>query len=358
MKKSFQIGSAFVGLIVGAGFASGQEVMQYFTSFGIWGIFGGILATILFMFLGYTLAQIGSDIQSTSHKGVIYHIGGKYVGAILDVLITFFLFGVAVVMFAGSGSTFEQMFGIHAMTGSIIMVALTILTLLLNTKKIISIIASITPYLIAMIFIILVYSIFTTDLSFAEADVLAKEQTSAASNWIMGAFLYVSYNLAAGAALLIVMSGTTKDRRVAGMGGLIGGLILGGLIILIHIGMLLKMDVVANLDMPTLELAQQIHPFVGILMAIALLGMMYNTAVGMFYSFTIRFVSPESKAFKPTIAMIGLLGFLASLVGFTTLVGKVYATMGYIGLALIIAAIISWIRKGKKPNDQFMKKAN
>lgn len=36
MKKSFQIGSAFVGLIIGAGFASGQEVMQYFTSFGIW----------------------------------------------------------------------------------------------------------------------------------------------------------------------------------------------------------------------------------------------------------------------------------------------------------------------------------
>src|SRR5699024_7012406 len=114
---------------------------------------------------------------------------------------------------------------------------------------------------------------------------LAKEQTPAASNWVLGAFLYVSYNLAAGAALLIVMSGTTKSRRVAGLGGLIGGLILGGLIILIHLGMLLKIDVVAGFDMPTLILAEQIHPAVGVLMAIALLGMMYNTAVGMFYSF-------------------------------------------------------------------------
>ncbi|MBN6205889.1 hypothetical protein JYK21_05440 [Ralstonia pickettii] len=57
MKKSFQIGSAFVGLIAGAGFASGQEVMQYFTSFGIWGTVGGILATLLFIFLGYTFAH-------------------------------------------------------------------------------------------------------------------------------------------------------------------------------------------------------------------------------------------------------------------------------------------------------------
>ncbi|GAA0346482.1 membrane protein [Oceanobacillus oncorhynchi subsp. oncorhynchi] len=346
MKKSFQIGSAFVGLIVGAGFASGQEVMQYFTSFGIWGTVGGIVATLLFIFLGFTFAQLGTDLQAASHKGVIYHIGGRYIGAILDILITFFLFGVAVVMFAGSGSTFEQMFGINTMTGSIIMVTLTILTLLLNTQKIIGIIASITPYLIAIIFIILIYSIFTTDLSLAEADAIAKEQASAASNWLLSAFLYVSYNLAAGAALLIVMSGGVKDRKVAGWGGILGGIMLGGLIILIHIGMFMKIDVVAGMDMPTLALAEQIHPFIGILMAIALLGMMYNTAVGMFYSFTVRFIDPDSRAYKPAVVMIGLLGFAASFAGFTTLVGKVYSTMGYLGFALIIAAIIAWFRRG------------
>src|SRR5699024_9129735 len=146
-----------------------------------------VLATALFMFLGYTLAQVGSTIQSASHKGVIYYLGGRYVGAILDVLITFFLFGVAVVMFAGSGSTFEQMFGINTMTGSLIMVGSTILTLLLDTKKIISIIAAITPYLIAIIFVILVYSIFTMDISFQEANDLAATQAQAAPNWVLGA---------------------------------------------------------------------------------------------------------------------------------------------------------------------------
>ncbi len=350
MKKSIQIGSAFVGLIVGAGFASGQEVMQYFTSFGTWGLLGALVATLLFMFMGYTLAQIGSDLQAGSHKDVIYHIGGRYVGAILDVLITFFLFGVAVVMFAGSGSTFEQMFGINASTGSIIMAVLTLLTLLLNTKKIIGIIASITPYLIAIIFVILVYSIFTMDLSFTEADELARTQSSAASNWVLGAFLYVSYNIAAGAALLIVMSGATDSRREAGLGGLLGGLILGVLIILIHFGMFVKVDVVAGLDMPTLALAKEIHPAIGILMAIALLGMMYNTSVGMFYSFTVRFISTDSKMYRPTIIIVALLGFLASLVGFTTLVEKVYSTMGYIGFVLIITAVIAWVRKRDNVN--------
>lgn len=347
MRKSLQIGGAFVGLIVGAGFASGQEIMQYFTSFGIWGTVGGIIAALAFAFLGYTLSQLGSDLQTSSHKEVIYYLGGRYIGFILDVIITFFLFGVAVVMFAGSGSTFEQMLGIDPMIGSVIMVAATILTLLLNVKNIINIIAIVTPYLMVIIFVILIYSIFTMDLSFNEANSLAKEQSSAASNWILGALLYVSYNIAAGAALLIVMGGTIKERKVAGMGGIFGGIMLGVLIILINIAMFVKMDIVGGVDMPTLELAAQIHPAVGILMAIALLGMMYNTAVGMFYAFTVRFINPESKSFKPTVVIIGLLGFGASLIGFTTLVGKVYSTMGYLGFALIFAILIAWARKGK-----------
>lgn len=345
MKKSLQIGGAFVGLIVGAGFASGQEIMQFFTSFGFIGIIGALLATFAFSFLGMTLAQLGSQLQTTSHKGVIYYIGGRYLGLALDFLITFFLFGVAVVMFAGSGATFHQMFGIPTMVGSIIMVLLTIGTLLLNVKNIINIIAALTPYLMAIIFIILIYSLFTMDVSLSEADQLAKTQASASSNWLVSALLYVSYNLAAGAAMLIVMGGTVKDRKVAGLGGIFGGIMLGVLIILINVTMLVKIDVVAGVDMPTLALANQIHPFVGILMAIALLGMMYNTAVGMFYAFTVRFVAPDHQMFKPALVLVGTAGFLASFIGFTKLVGKVYASMGYLGFALIFVIVLAWLRK-------------
>lgn len=311
------------------------------------GAAGGLLATLMFMVLGFAFAQLGTNLQAVSHKTVMYHIGGRYIGTIFDVIVTFFLFGVAVVMFAGSGSTFQQMFGIDAMIGSIIMAAAVILTLLLDKKKIISIIASVTPYLLGIIFVILVYSILTMDISIAEANTIAAQQNSSAPNWVMGALLYVSYNLAAGAALLIIMSGGETDRKVAGMGGILGGLMLGALILLIHFGMFLKIEVVDGLDMPTLALANEIHPFVGILMAIALLGMIYNTAVGMFYSFTVRFIPAESKAYKPAVVIIGIIGFIASLAGFTTLIGKVYATMGYLGFALIIAVIIAWIRRNK-----------
>ncbi len=348
MKKSMQIGGAFVGMIVGAGFASGQEIMQYFTSFGLKGMIGGVIAMIAFALLGMTLAQLGSDFQTTSHKEVVYYLGGRYIGLILDFLITVLLFGVAVVMFAGAGATFQQMFDIDSMVGSTIMVVVTIISLFLNVKSIINLIALLTPYLMTIIFVILIYSLFTMEISLSEANVIAQTQTSAASNWFVSTLLYVSYNLAAGAAMLIVMGGTVKNRKVAGMGGIFGGIMLGVLILLINVTMLVKMDVVAGVDMPTLELANKIHPVVGVLMAIVLLGMMYNTAVGMIYAFTVRFVGPKDNMFKPTVVFVGLLGLWVSLVGFTTLVGKVYSTMGYLGFVLIITIIMTWFRKTKK----------
>ena len=38
IRETLKIAFAFVGVIVGAGFASGQEVMQYFVGFGLDGL--------------------------------------------------------------------------------------------------------------------------------------------------------------------------------------------------------------------------------------------------------------------------------------------------------------------------------
>lgn len=345
VKKSLQLGGAFVGLIVGGGFASGQEIMQFFTGFGLYGILGAIIASIGFAFLGMNIAQLGFELQTTSHKEVVYHIAGRTFGTILDILITFFLFAITVAMFAGAASTFKQMLGIDPFIGSLFMVSITVFTLMLNVKSIINVIAVATPYLLIIMLIIAIYSILTMDLSLAEQNMLAQHQIVAAPNWLMGALLYVSYNIASGVAMLTVIGSTANTRRVAGAGGIIGGLMLGFLILLINIAMFAKMDLVSGTDMPILEIANHIHPVIGYLMAIALLGMIYNTAVGLLYSFIIRFVPPKDPIYKPTVILVGAIGFMASFVGFTTLVGKVYSLMGYLGFALILAIIFSWINK-------------
>lgn len=350
MKKSLQIAGAYIGLIVGAGFASGQEVLQFFTSFGWYSLIGTALAAILFAFLGMQIVRIGSELQTISHKKVIYHVCGKYVGFLVDILVTFFLFGVASIMIAGSGSIFEQQFGLNPIFGGLILTVLVILTLILNVKNVIATISSITPFLLVLIFIITIYSILTSDTSNAELAEVASNQNSAAPNWFMGALLYVSYNIAAGVSMLAIIGGTVKNKKVASRGGFIGGLGLGLLLFLINLALFMNIDIIQGADMPTLFLANDLSPVLGVLMTIALLGMIFNTTVGMLYAFTARFLNAGTPKFKGSIVVISLLAFGASFIGFTELVGTVYPLTGYLGFILIIALIYRSITNRKKHN--------
>ncbi|MCM3720609.1 YkvI family membrane protein [Solibacillus isronensis] len=345
MKKSIQIAGAFVSLVVGAGFASGQEIMQYFTSFGLMSVFGCIVATIIFTMLGMTLAQIGSDLQTTSHKEGIHFIGGRFFGPVLDQMISFVLFGIAVVMLAGAGSTFNQMYSVDASIGSLFMAILVVITLMLNAESIIKMLAALMPYLLGIIFILLIYSLFTMEYSVSELNVIAKSQPSASPHWFSSAVIYVSYNIAAGAAMLIVMGGTATNRNIARRGGALGGIILGLLILLINVALFAKMDIVAGVEMPTLELAKQIHPTVGIIMSFVLLAMIYSTAVGTLYILAVRIVKQDRFAFKVVINLLCIVGFAISLVGFTTLISKLYVIMGYLGIVLILFIMISALFK-------------
>src|SRR3546814_10194887 len=70
-REAFKISIAFVGVVVGAGFASGQEIMQFFTSFGMVGLVGAVISGALFIFLAMALSTLGQQQASLSPTRVI-----------------------------------------------------------------------------------------------------------------------------------------------------------------------------------------------------------------------------------------------------------------------------------------------
>lgn len=344
VKNSLRIGGAFVGLIIGGGFASGQEILQYFIAYGWYGIFGAILASLIFAFLGMNIATLGYKLKTSSHKDVVLYIAGPTLGSVIDCLITVFAFCFTVAMFAGAASAFEVLFGMNGFVGSLFMMILTIFTLMLNVQKIINLLALAIPYLMAIILIIVIASIFTMDGSFVEHEQIART-LEVERHWMLAALLYVSYNMAVGLPMLAVMGSTVKSKKEAGFGGIIGGLLLGGLILLVYMALLAKMNVILGKPMPTLVLAMDIHPVIGLLMAITLILMIYSTAVGVLYSFVVRFASPSSKMYKPFVIFSAFVAFFASFIGFTTIVGTVYAIMGYLGFFIIAIILWTWLKR-------------
>lgn len=339
MFRILKMGSAYIGIIVGAGFASGQEILQYFTSFGHLGTLGALVATILFAYLGMTLTRLGSRLQTFSHKKAIYEISGRYLGVIVDVVIIFTLFGVGVVMIAGAGSTLNQQFGLAPFVGSLIMMLLIMLTMMLKVEKVVGIIGSITPFLILAVIVVAIYSLFTMDMSFNELNPIAKQQESTLPHWFISGVNYVSFNIAVGAGMAIVMGASEKDEKIATLGGLVGGLGIGLLIILSHLAIFSKVDVVAAYDLPLLKIVEEISPVLGIFFSFVLLGMIFNTAVSMFYAFVARFFDTKSNTPYIPIIVTCLVGFGLSFVGFTQLVAWFYPLIGYLGLFLVFALI-------------------
>lgn len=344
MKKILQIASAFIGIIVGAGFASGQEILQYFTSFGYIGTIGVIISTALFTYLGMMLTRLGSQTRTTSHRDVIYFISGRYLGAIVDYIIVFTLFGVGVVMLAGAGSIFNQQFGLPSFVGIAIMTILVILTVMLDIHRVVQIIASIAPFLIITVMLISIYSLVTMDRSFVNMEPIALEQTSAVSNWMLSAINYVSYNIALGASMALVMGGAEADKRKATIGGLLGGLGIGILILFNHLAIFANMKLVDGFEMPILKIADEISPALGMIYSIILFGMVFNTAVSMFFSFSARFKPNGTPQFRRFSVITILIAFAMSFVGFTKLVSFFYPFIGYMGLFLIVVLIIAPFR--------------
>ncbi len=345
-----RIASAFIGIIMGAGFASGQEILQYFTSFGYMGTLGAVLATALFAYLGMMLTRIGSIMKITSHNEAIYKLSGRYVGMAVDGILILTLFGVGVVMVAGAGSLGAQFLNLSPFVGSLVMTILIVLTVLMPINRVINLIGSITPFLIVALVVICLYSLFTYNRSFEELAPIATSIPTPLPNWFISAINYVSFNIAVGAGMALVMGGSEKNVKIATWGGFFGGLGVGVLILVAHLAIFLKVDVVGNYPLPLLKIIQDISPALGVCMAIVLFGMIYNTGVAMYYAFVARFTTMQTKKSYIFAVLTGAVGYVASFVGFTDLIAYFYPLIGYLGLFLIAILLYApfKIKRGQK----------
>ncbi len=71
LKESIIVAFAFVGVVVGAGFATGQEIFQFFTSHGAYSISGIIVTGLLITLGGMVVMHTGHHLKSRNHSDSI-----------------------------------------------------------------------------------------------------------------------------------------------------------------------------------------------------------------------------------------------------------------------------------------------
>lgn len=340
----FKVAATYIGTVVGAGFASGQEVLQFFSAYGITGIFGIIFATLLFFFFGYTILVIGKALNVSSYVEVVRFTNGKIIGTIIDIIITVFLFGALAAMIAGAGAIFDEQFQLASLWGTILMAIISLLTVITGMKGVINAISYVVPVLLVSVLFIAIYSISINPITAADLQA-SKSIEGAAPNWFISALNYASYNLVIAVAVLAPMGAKAKNKKTLLWGALLGGLGLGIGIIAIFFSILTNLDSVSNVEVPMILIASKIAPFIQLIFAIVLFAEVYTTAVGNLYGFVSRmnFIAARFRIW--VIAGTTLAAFLFSQIGFSAMVKYLYPAVGYGGFLFFAGLIYVWIFK-------------
>ena len=342
--RSMKIALAFVGLLVGAGFATGKEVIQYFVSFGYWGIAGAVIAGIVMAGAGAVILQLGSYFLAREHKFVFNNLTHPIVSKFLDFAVTFTMFTVGVVMIAGAGSTLDQQFGWPAWIGSLIMVGIVMLTGLMDVDKVSSIISFITPFIIIAVIGAFIYSLVNFPSDLGSLSELAQQQESPVKPWILSALNYNGLALILGVSMCLVIGGSTANPREVGLGGLMGGLLYTVMLLMSAVTLLLNMDKVEGSDVPMLSMFETIHPILASIMVWVIYGLIYNTCIGMFYALGRRLTASSPNKYAPVFLVTCAVGFGISFVGFEALMTYVYPVIGYVGILTIGVMVAWWIK--------------
>ncbi|HYG57114.1 MAG TPA: hypothetical protein VD902_03500 [Symbiobacteriaceae bacterium] len=336
---TFSIAATYVGTVVGAGFATGQEVLRFFTHFGLNGIYGVLGATVLFALLGGMILQIGHEVKAESHVAIVEAVAGPTLGRLLDWVITFFLFGGAAVMMAGSGAVFAESFGLSRFLGTAVMAVIAGGTVLLGLRGVVTSISAVAPVLILLVLIVSVGSLLTTGI--APADLRWYQPAEAAAPWwLVSLFLYVSYNLLISVAVLGPLGKEAPDAHTGYWGGFIGGVVLGFGVLLIDLALLGGLPQSAGYEVPMVHLARQFPPWIHGLYTLILWAEVYTTAVGSLYGLAVRLTRPESPRYGPVVLGATAGALVLSQFGFSQMVGFLFPVVGWIGLILVASLIL------------------
>lgn len=345
LKRILNIALAYVGVVIGAGLSSGQDLMQYFVSFGKWGIIGTIVLGIISIIFGKIIITLGSYFRSNDHFEVLSQIAGPITNKILDFALIVSCFVIGFVMIAGAGSNLNQQFGLPFWLGGLICAILVIIVSFLNFEKITSILGIFTPLVFVMIIIMAVHTFVGKSFDFEELEAITATLSSPMPNVWVSLLNYFALTVMTGVSMAFVLGGSVMRIGVAEKSGLLGGLVVS-LIITVATGILYaNIKLVSTVDIPMLTIAEQIHPLFSLLYALIIFGLIFNTAFSLFYALAKRFSSNKPKSFYPILIATVAIGYGLSFMGFKELVSIMYPLLGYVGCLMLVILAVAWIKE-------------
>jgi len=344
VSRNWQLALIFVGSLVGAGFASGQELWLFFARFGTAGVVGVFCAGLLFWASGSYIIKLSNKYKCQSYQQLINILLPPRLAEAFDWVMTAYLWGSLCVMLAGGGALIKSYFVVPVWVGVIIIAFLTWVAVLARSEGVIFFQQLLVPLMIVGIVGVAIYSLFNSP-EIAKEAISATQSSLPKFFWLGFALLYVAYNMLGGVSALTSFAWQPRKPATTAKSGFYGGMLLLLLMLLPVLALIKEGQHVGTYNLPLLYLASKagngVYGFYGIILASSLL----TTATVNTYCLCKRFASPR----RPWLSLASTL-LLASipvscLGSFARTVENIYGFFGVVGLILVVWGLLAYWQK-------------
>jgi len=335
-KTIVEIAAVYTAVIIGAGFATGRELISFFLSYGEFAIPGLLLAGLLMALVGWATLEVCRRNRLADFDGLLEYVAGRYFGAFIKAGAVAFLFVIFAAMLSATGALGAQLFGLPNFVGASLLAALCLAAFAFDLRGLVRINTFLAPVMILGSVGLGLYTYFAGAVS-----VFGLTDVTIPRNWASSAVIYASYNMITAVSILTAMSSSVRTRKEAFLGTVLGAGAVTLIALCLALGLSRGLDVVNQFQIPFLRLVQDHGPLLqwGY---VAVLGVaVYTTAISNGYCFYLTtFGRVKVTPWVAKAAMCGA-ALVFSQIEFTRIVESVYPLFGLVGLFLAVILIIT-----------------
>lgn len=333
----FKVACIYMATIIGAGFASGREILQFFSNYYKGGFFGIVFAGILFAFIGGIVLNKVYCERIGNYDEFLFPMVGWFIGWIIEIMISLFMISVFCIMIAGSGRIIADHLHISYSIATVLTSFICMLLILTSIRGVVAMSAVITPILIVGMLAVGFYMISTKDTSVLQGMGIFQKATH---NWFFSALLYVSYNSLSSVVVMTGLLPYLKTKRIAILGGTLGGLMLCFVAFVLNLMIYLFFPVAVKSELPVLGILAQKSGILTVAYSFILWLAMFTSAVTSGYCAVERISSKLPFNTKNIAIVVCALAVPLSSVGFSGLISVIYPVFGYLGLFLVFMILV------------------
>lgn len=331
MKKIFKVIFTIVGTVIGAGFASGQEIYIFFNKYGKIGFIGLIISNLLTGIIIYLILKKANSLELISYKDLLNHTKlSKRKTDLFNNIVNMFLLISFYIMVAGFATYFNTQFNIP----KIIMIVITVFICYITFNKKIEGITKINNIIIPILIIIIFFVGIKINI-IKEIETIKDLSLNNIENgmWILKSIEYSSYNSILLIPMLISIRkysiGKEKSVSIISTTFL---LILSTVVFLA----IYKYQSIVNLndiEMPMIYISNRIGNIYKYVYGIVIIFSIYSTMISAGYGLLENI---ENKKYSFFNKLICITAIVVANISFSELVKISYPIFGILGLLQLI----------------------